>query len=46
MEATPVVFLTGMTETEAELQGLELGAVDYITNTLNWMFTQNGNWRI
>jgi DNA-binding response OmpR family regulator len=31
MEAVPVVFLTGMTETEAELQGLELGAVDYIT---------------
>jgi DNA-binding response OmpR family regulator len=31
MEATPVVFLTGMTETEAELRGLELGAMDYIT---------------
>jgi DNA-binding response OmpR family regulator len=31
MEAVPVVFLTGMTETEAELRGLELGAVDYIT---------------
>jgi DNA-binding response OmpR family regulator len=31
MEAVPVVFLTGMTETESELKGLELGAVDYIT---------------
>jgi DNA-binding response OmpR family regulator len=31
MEAVPVVFLTGMTEAEAELRGLELGAVDYIT---------------
>jgi DNA-binding response OmpR family regulator len=31
MEAVPVVFLTGMAETEAELRGLELGAVDYIT---------------
>jgi DNA-binding NarL/FixJ family response regulator len=30
MEAVPVVFLTGMAETEAELRGLELGAVDYI----------------
>jgi DNA-binding response OmpR family regulator len=31
MEAVPVVFLTGMAETDAELRGLELGAVDYIT---------------
>ncbi|MDR0623657.1 MAG: response regulator [Treponema sp.] len=31
MEAMPVVFLTGMAETAAELRGLELGAVDYIT---------------
>jgi CheY-like chemotaxis protein/DNA-binding CsgD family transcriptional regulator len=31
MEGTPVVFLTGMGEAEAELRGLELGAVDYIT---------------
>jgi putative two-component system response regulator len=27
----PVMFLTGMNETSAELRGLELGAVDYIT---------------
>jgi DNA-binding NarL/FixJ family response regulator len=27
----PVVFLTGINETAAELRGLELGAVDYIT---------------
>jgi DNA-binding NarL/FixJ family response regulator len=27
----PVIFLTGMNETAAELRGLELGAVDYIT---------------
>jgi DNA-binding NarL/FixJ family response regulator len=31
LEALPVVFLTGLAETEAELRGLELGAVDYIT---------------
>jgi DNA-binding NarL/FixJ family response regulator len=30
-EYTPVVFLTGMTESDNELRGLELGAVDYIT---------------
>jgi DNA-binding NarL/FixJ family response regulator len=27
----PVIFLTGMNETTAELRGLELGAMDYIT---------------
>ena len=27
----PVIFLTGINETAAELRGLELGAVDYIT---------------
>jgi DNA-binding NarL/FixJ family response regulator len=27
----PVVFLTGLSETEAELRGLQFGAVDYIT---------------
>ncbi|MDR1507092.1 MAG: response regulator, partial [Treponema sp.] len=27
----PVMFLTGASETSAELRGLELGAVDYIT---------------
>ncbi|MDR1971907.1 MAG: response regulator [Treponema sp.] len=27
----PVMFLTGKTDTENELEGLELGAVDYIT---------------
>ena len=27
----PVIFLTGVNETAAELRGLELGAVDYIT---------------
>jgi DNA-binding NarL/FixJ family response regulator len=27
----PVVFLTGLSETEAELRGLQSGAVDYIT---------------
>src|SRR3954451_4025140 len=28
---TPVIFLTGASSTEQKLQGLELGAVDYIT---------------
>jgi diguanylate cyclase (GGDEF)-like protein len=27
----PVIFITGMDETEAESRGLELGAVDYVT---------------
>jgi class 3 adenylate cyclase/CheY-like chemotaxis protein len=27
----PVIFLTGKTETENELEGLDLGAIDYIT---------------
>jgi putative two-component system response regulator len=27
----PVIFLTGKTDTENELEGLELGAIDYIT---------------
>jgi CheY-like chemotaxis protein/DNA-binding CsgD family transcriptional regulator len=27
----PVIFLTGVTETKAELKGFDLGAVDYIT---------------
>jgi DNA-binding response OmpR family regulator len=31
MAGTPVIFLTVMDETESELKGLELGAVDYIT---------------
>jgi CheY-like chemotaxis protein/DNA-binding CsgD family transcriptional regulator len=31
MAGTPVIFLTAMDETEAELKGLALGAVDYIT---------------
>jgi DNA-binding response OmpR family regulator len=30
LAATPVVFLTGMSGVESELQGLRLGAVDYI----------------
>ena len=30
----PVVFLTGMTETDDELKGLELGAVDYWTKPI------------
>lgn len=30
MSDVPVVFLTGMTESESEIKGLELGAIDYI----------------
>jgi putative two-component system response regulator len=31
----PVIFLTSQTEIESERQGLELGAVDYITRPIN-----------
>jgi DNA-binding response OmpR family regulator len=31
VEDIPVIFLTGLSETEAELRGLQSGAVDYIT---------------
>ena len=32
---TPVIFLTSLTDTESELQGLESGAADYITKPFN-----------
>ncbi|MBI5590695.1 MAG: SpoIIE family protein phosphatase [Deltaproteobacteria bacterium] len=31
----PVIFVTAISETESELAGLELGAVDYITKPIN-----------
>ena len=31
----PVIFLTGKTEAQAQLEGFELGAVDYITKPIN-----------
>lgn len=31
----PVIFVTGMGDTEAETKGLELGAMDYITKPIN-----------
>jgi putative two-component system response regulator len=31
----PVIFLTGKTEKKAEVEGLELGAVDYVTKPIN-----------
>jgi putative two-component system response regulator len=31
----PVIFLTGMTEPTAEIKGLSLGAVDFITKPFN-----------
>jgi len=31
----PIIFLTGKTETEAVIEGLELGAVDYVTKPIN-----------
>jgi len=31
----PVIFLTGKTEAEAQVEGLEAGAVDYITKPIN-----------
>ena len=31
----PIIFLTGKTETEAQIEGLELGAVDYVTKPIN-----------
>ncbi len=31
----PIIFVTSMDATEGELQGLELGAVDYITKPVN-----------
>ena len=31
----PIIFVTAMDSTEGELQGLELGAVDYITKPVN-----------
>jgi two-component system sensor histidine kinase/response regulator len=35
LKDTPVIFITAMTETEAETTGLELGAVDYLTKPIN-----------
>jgi putative two-component system response regulator len=31
----PIIFLTGKTETDAQIEGLELGAVDYVTKPIN-----------
>lgn len=31
----PVIFLTGRTEAQAQVEGLQLGAVDYITKPIN-----------
>jgi putative two-component system response regulator len=31
----PIIFLTGKTEAQAQVEGLELGAVDYITKPIN-----------
>src|SRR4051812_6895800 len=31
----PVIFLTGKTERQAEVEGLQLGAVDYVTKPIN-----------
>jgi putative two-component system response regulator len=31
----PVIFLTGKTEAKAQVEGLELGAVDYVTKPIN-----------
>ncbi|HYT47036.1 MAG TPA: HD domain-containing phosphohydrolase [Burkholderiales bacterium] len=33
--AIPVIFLTGRTEAQAQLEGFELGAVDYVTKPIN-----------
>ena len=33
--AIPIIFLTGKTEAQAQVEGLELGAVDYITKPIN-----------
>jgi len=33
--AIPVIFLTGKTEAQAQVEGLELGAVDYVTKPIN-----------
>jgi putative two-component system response regulator len=33
----PIIFLTGKTEAQAQVEGLKLGAVDYITKPINAM---------
>ena len=33
--AVPVIFLTGKTEAQAQVEGFELGAVDYVTKPIN-----------
>jgi len=33
--AIPVIFLTGKTEAQAQVEGFELGAVDYVTKPIN-----------
>ncbi len=32
----PVIFMTGLTETEHVVRGLEAGAVDYVTSRSSW----------
>jgi putative two-component system response regulator len=33
--AIPIIFLTGRTEAQAQVEGFELGAVDYVTKPIN-----------
>jgi diguanylate cyclase (GGDEF)-like protein len=33
--AIPVIFITGLNDTEAEIQGLQVGAIDYVTKPIN-----------
>jgi len=35
LQTIPIIFVTAMTENDAESTGLELGAIDYITKPLN-----------
>jgi diguanylate cyclase (GGDEF)-like protein/PAS domain S-box-containing protein len=42
----PVVFITGATNLDSEMKGLELGAADYITKPINVRITKRRIWNL
>lgn len=42
----PIVFITGATNLDSEMKGLELGAADYITKPINVKITKRRIWNL